>query len=144
MGQETMSRDKSEELAEGNTCCRRNRAKVLVVMSVAVTLGALGDISLSRGMKIIGAAEFDTILQAFISAVSNPYVIGGVALLASFLILYLISLSWEDLSYVLPLTAADYILVTVFASFILQEGVPPLRWLGSALVALGIFLVARS
>lgn len=123
---------------------RRNKAKVLIVMSVAVILGALGDVSLSRGMKTIGAADFDRASQAFVAAVTNPYVLGGVVLLLSFLILYLVSLSWEDLSFVLPLTAADYILVTVFAHLILQESVPPMRWLGSVLVASGIVLVARS
>jgi len=61
-----------------------------------------------------------------------------------FLLLYLLSLSWDDLSFVLPLTAADYILVTVFAKFLLHEPVSPIRWTGSAMVAIGIGLVTRS
>lgn len=136
MGQEALKGDR-------NTA-GHNKAKVLLVMTAAVILGALGDISLSRGMKTIWAADSNSVYQALIAAVSSPYVLGGVGLLLSFLILYLVSLSWEDLSFVLPLTAADYILVTVFAQFILQEGVPPLRWLGSVVVALGIVMVARS
>lgn len=146
MGQRTLKHDDCVEpedavIRPGN---RRNRIKVLVAMSFAVVLGALGDISLSHGMKEIGATDFNSIVHAFIAAVSSPYIIGGVGLLFCFLLLYLASLSWEDLSYVLPLTAADYILVTIFACFILHEGVSPLRWLGSAMVALGIYLVARS
>ncbi|NLN78433.1 MAG: EamA family transporter, partial [Armatimonadetes bacterium] len=59
-------------------------------------------------------------------------------------LLYLASLSWEDLSYVLPLTAGDYVLITVLAFFFLHEHVDVLRWVGSVLVTAGIVLVARS
>jgi drug/metabolite transporter (DMT)-like permease len=121
-----------------------NRPKVLVVMTVAVLLGALGDVSLRNGMKTIGAAHFDNVYQAALSALTNIYIVGGVCLLIVFLLLYLASLSWEDLSFVLPLTAADYVLVTLLAYFLLNEDVSAFRWAGSVLVAAGIGLVARS
>jgi uncharacterized membrane protein len=123
---------------------RRTRLKVLVVMFVAVVLGSLGDVSLSKGMKWIGAAHFENVYQAALSALTNLYIVAGVGLLIGFLLLYLASLSWEDLSFVLPLTAADYVLVTLLAHFLLHEDVSPLRWAGSVLVAAGIGLVARS
>ena len=121
-----------------------NKARVMVVMFFAVIFGAFGDISLRKGMKTIGELEFRSMYQALVTAASNVYVLGGVFLLIAFLVLYLASLSWEDLSYVLPLTAADYVLVTLFAYFLLQEDVSPLRWAGSVLVASGIALVART
>ena len=65
-------------------------------------------------------------------------------LLSAFLILYLVSLSWEELSYVLPLTAANYVLVTILACLVLHEHVSALRWSGSVLVMIGIGLVART
>jgi drug/metabolite transporter (DMT)-like permease len=123
---------------------RRNRLKVLLVMTVAVVLGALGDVSLSKGMKYIGSAHFENIYQAALAAITNIYLVAGVGLLIGFLLLYLASLSWEDLSFVLPLTAADYVLVTLLAYFLLHEDVSGLRWAGSVLVAIGIGLVARS
>ncbi len=123
---------------------RNNKARVMVVMFFAVIFGAFGDISLRKGMKTIGELEFRSMYQALVTASSNVYVLGGVFLLIAFLVLYLASLSWEDLSYVLPLTAADYVLVTLFAYFLLQEDVSPLRWAGSVLVASGIALVART
>lgn len=123
---------------------RRNRIKVLIAMSFAVTFGALGDVSLSKGMRMIGNANIQGPLHAFTATVTNFYVIAGVLLLLAFLMLYLTSLSWEDLSYVLPLTAVDYVLVTLFAYFLLHEQVNELRWAGSLLVAIGIALVARS
>ncbi|MCL5102626.1 MAG: EamA family transporter [Armatimonadetes bacterium] len=123
---------------------RRNKIKVLMVMFFAVIIGALGDISLSKGMKAVGAIEHETLLKAFVAGTTNPFVLAGVGLLIFFLFLYLASLSWEDLSFVLPLTAADYVLVTLLAHFLLKEDVSPLRWAGSVLVATGIAIVART
>ena len=123
---------------------KSNKLKVLIVMFIAVVFGALGDVSLSKGMKAVNAMATDGVINTFIATMTNPYVIGGIFLLIVFLCLYLASLSWEELSYVLPLTAADYVLVTLFAYFLLKEDVSPLRWTGSVLVAIGIGLVART
>jgi len=123
---------------------RRNKAKVLVVMTIAVVLGAFGDVLLSKGMKMVGAVEHRTVYEAFVLAATNQYVLAGVGLLIGFLFLYLASLSWEDLSFVLPLSAADYVLVTLLAYFVLGEQVTDLRWLGSIFVAIGVALVART
>ena len=135
-------------LIRGETMCsaraRDNKVKVLIVMFFAVTFGAFGDISLRKGMKTVGEMEFRSMYHALVTAASNMYVVAGVCLLIAFLMLYLASLSWEDLSYVLPLTAADYVLVTLFAFFLLHEDVCALRWAGSLLVAAGIALVART
>jgi drug/metabolite transporter (DMT)-like permease len=123
---------------------KSNRFKVILAMSFAALFAALGDISLSKGMKGCGdcvhSAQFPTIADI----VTNGYVLGGVTLLFVFLVLYLISLSWEDLSYVLSLTGAIYILVTIFAFVLLHEHVSAMRWAGSFLVACGIVVVART
>ena len=124
--------------------CRRNKAKVLVVMFFAVVFGAFGDVSLSKGMKAVAAMPTGGVVHTVVAVFTNAYVVGGILLLVGFLTLYLASLSWESLSFVLPLTAADYVLVTVLAHFLLGEDVSPIRWLGSIAVALGIALVART
>ena len=123
---------------------RSNKLKVVAVMFFAVIFGALGDVSLSKGMKTVAAAHVGGAAHIFFAVMTNMYVIGGIVLLIAFLCLYLASLSWESLSFVLPLTAADYVLVTLLAYVLLHEDVSPVRWLGSLLVALGIALVART
>lgn len=128
----------------GDPAASSNKRKVLIVMSIAVFFAALGDISLSRGMKMISADHFPTLQGQIVATVTNAYVLLGVLFLMGFAILYLVSLSWEDLSYVLPLTGAIYILVTIFAFVLLHEDVSVLRVAGSALVAAGIVVVARS
>lgn len=123
---------------------RGNKIKVLLAMFFAVIFGAIGNISLSRGMKCVGDSGYECAHDAVLGALTQPYFITGVLFLGSFLLLYLASLSWEDLSYVLPLTAGEYVLVTILAFLVIHEAVTPLRWAGSVLVASGIVLVARS
>lgn len=137
--------DRIEDSKSGSNTdkTRHNKIKVLIVMFFAVVFGALGDISLSKGMKAVGRMEFHS-LSTLMLAVANVYVILGILLLIAFLMLYLAALSWDDLSFVLPLTAADYILVTLMAHFMLHEDVSPFRWVGSVLVAFGIALVTRT
>lgn len=122
----------------------RNKLKVVVAMLIGIVLGSFGNISLSRGMRCVGSSGYDCAREAVAGALTHPYIVTGVLLMFCFLLLYLASLSWEDLTYVMPFTAGDYVLVTVLAYFILREPVGPMRWVGSVLVALGIFLVARS
>lgn len=122
----------------------RNKRKVLVAMFIAVILAAFGTILLSRGMKCVGDSGYECARKAIVGAVTQPYIVTGILLMLGFLLLYLASLSWEELSYVLPLTAGEYVLVTLLAYAILHEPVNGLRWAGSLLVATGIVLVARS
>lgn len=123
---------------------RRNKIKVLVAMFFGVLFGGVGNILLSRGMRCVGNSGYQCARDAIVGAVTAPFIIGGVLFCLAFLLLYMASLSWEDLSYVMPLTAGEYVLVPLLAYFTLQEAVDPLRWIGVVLVATGIVLVARS
>lgn len=51
-------------------------------------------------------------------------------------------LSRHDLSFVLPATAAGYVLNTLGAVGLLKERVTARRWVGTALIGLGVALVS--
>lgn len=123
---------------------RRNKIKVLIAMFFGVIFGSVGNVTLSRGMRCVGKSGFECAHDAIVGALTQPYFITGVLLMFAFLLLYMASLSWEDLSYVMPLTAGEYVLVTLLAFLLIHEPVTALRWAGSILVATGIVLVARS
>ena len=77
-------------------------------------------------------------------AVSNPWLIFGVVLQASFFFIYLMLLTRADVSLVLPLTAIDYIVVAVLAQYMLGEIVTPIRWAGMGLIVAGVGLLSRT
>jgi drug/metabolite transporter (DMT)-like permease len=121
--------------------------KTLVLVMIAALLGGTGHIMLSKGMKTVGdltEAPTGRLAGMVGRAVSNPWLLLGVTLQASFFFLYLTLLSRADVSQVLPLTAMDYLVVTLLAQLVLAEVVTPGRWLGAALIAIGVFIVSRT
>jgi len=96
---------------------------------------------LSHGMKQTGNISLHH-LQGVIFAVRNPFVAVGILLLLAFFASYMNSLSWADLTYVLPATSLGYVLLALVAKFALHENVSPMRWLGIALISGGVGFVA--
>ena len=121
--------------------------KTLIVMMFAITVGAVGDIFLTQGMRSTGdisAMGFRQILDTVLKALTNWRLILGTAMQAVYFGLWLAVLSWEDLSVALPLQALSYIVVAFLAQWYLGENVSPMRWGGICLICVGVALVTRS
>lgn len=114
--------------------------KVLLVILVATVLVAVGEICLSAGMKQVGREGHEG-FRMVLAAATHPLVLGGVALSAAFFGLYLLTLSWADISFVMPLTALSYFFVAVMAKGILNEPVSLTRWIGTVLIVVGVMVV---
>jgi undecaprenyl phosphate-alpha-L-ara4N flippase subunit ArnE len=56
----------------------------------------------------------------------------------------LLVLSRVPLSFAYPFAGLTYLLISLFGKFVLREEVPFLRWLGIALIILGIVLVGKT
>ena len=121
--------------------------KTMIIVLIAATLGGTGHVFLSKGMRPVGdltEAPSGRIGAMVARAVSNPWLILGVVLQASFFFIYLTLLSRADVSLVLPLTAVDYVVVTILAQYLLGEVVTPIRWAGVGLIVAGVGLLSRS
>jgi uncharacterized membrane protein len=55
---------------------------------------------------------------------------------------YMTALSFADLSYVLPASAISYVWMVLLSIVWLHEHVSPQRWLGVALIVVGVGVVA--
>jgi uncharacterized membrane protein len=121
--------------------------KTLVIVLIAAVLGGTGHVFLAKGMRPVGdliEAPSDRVGGMVVRAISNPWLILGVVLQASFFFIYLTLLSRADVSLVLPLTAMDYIVVAVLAQSMLGEVITPTRWTGMALIVVGASLLSRT
>jgi drug/metabolite transporter (DMT)-like permease len=106
-----------------------------------IVFASTGDASLARGMRDFGSVTRDN-LPHLLTALLNPWVLGGIVLLLLFFASYLSSLSWADLTYVLPATALSYVMMALLGKYFLHENVTLWRWLGIALITLGVGFVA--
>lgn len=113
-----------------------------LVLAAMILFNAFGDVSLSHGMKQVGAIHAGRLTDA-VAAVFTPWVVLGILLLFCFFACYLSALSWADLSYVIPATALGYVVIALLSQWLLGETVTLTRWAGIALVGGGVFFLAR-
>jgi drug/metabolite transporter (DMT)-like permease len=110
---------------------------------IFIMLGAsIGDALLSRGMKQVGPVSFAH-LGLLLHALLNPWVMGGIAVLISFMGCYMQALSWADLTFVQPATAFGNVVVALIGRLWLHEAITPLRWAGIACIVIGVGFVAN-
>jgi drug/metabolite transporter (DMT)-like permease len=120
--------------------------KTPVVLSLAVLTQVCGNLLLSKGMKEAAAVSFHDNLwfSTAIHAAASPTVWLATGILVAFFLLNSALLSWADLSFVLPATSVAYVINVAAGHYVLHESVSPLRWVGSAIICLGVALVSRT
>ncbi len=115
--------------------------KTLAVLIPAVFAQAVGNVFLSMRMKEVGSSIWFDLLPR---AIESPTLwVGTVFLIISF-ILFASSLSWADLSFVIPAVSMEVAVNVVLANYFLHEVISLTRWAGVLLITLGVILVMRS
>jgi drug/metabolite transporter (DMT)-like permease len=117
-----------------------NFRKYLVLAGVAL-FSAIGDSLLSRGMKEVGSISISHISR-LVLVITDPWVALGILFLLTFFTCYMVALSWADLTYVLPASSLGYVLLAFIAKYHLHEQITTGRWLGIALITVGVGFVA--
>src|SRR5260370_38837778 len=117
--------------------------RTLSAMTMACAAAAVGQILLRHGLQQVGPLESwgPMALASFLwRAMSNASVVGGTVLNAVFYVLFLVVLSWSEVTVALPLTALEYLFAPVLIPVILQDAVPGRRWAGIIRVIVGAVL----
>jgi uncharacterized membrane protein len=124
----------------------RLRIKTLVMILAMVVCANAGDLLLKRGMNQIGVVPLSAagLGHAFALTVTNLTIWTGIFFLIGFMVSYMTVLSWADYSYVMPAGAFGYALLTFLAVIFLHESVSLRRWIGVALICVGVLLVGQT
>ncbi len=121
--------------------------RTLIVLFIAICAQSYGDVWLTRGMKSIGEVNTLDPAELFnlgVKVFTTPEVWLGIFILSIFFGLYLVALSWADLSFVIPLTAFGYVLNALMSWWLLGEHVSPVRWAGTLIICIGVAIVSRT
>lgn len=121
--------------------------KSITFIFLAAFAEVVGNLLLKSGMAELGDVsllELSEIYPFLVRVISNAKICLGIVCLIIFFALWLMVLSWEELSVALPLQAMVFILTPLSAQLLLDESIPPLRWLGILLITIGIVLVTIS
>jgi uncharacterized membrane protein len=125
---------------------RKLRLKTLVMVFVMMVCATTGDSLLKHGMTQIGpvSLNYAGLFQAFRMAMSSTTIWFAILFLIGFMLSNMTVLSWADYSYVMPASAIGYAAVTFVGMALLGETVSPRRWIGVALICVGVFLVGQT
>ncbi|MGB6130639.1 MAG: EamA family transporter [Acidobacteriaceae bacterium] len=118
--------------------------KTLVFIAVAVLANSFGNLMLALGMNRMPAFAHVPFVHYLVGLLANPFLLPGAALSAVCTLAQISLFSWADLSFVIPCTAASYIVTTLLGEFILGEQVEWARWIGVVLITFGVVLVAKT
>lgn len=113
--------------------------KIGLFSLIVVLTNVLGNFALTWGMKRVGDPGVSPL--QYIKDIFNPWVTLGIVLLILWMLSRMTLLSWADLSYVLPITSAGYIIQAFIGKFFFNEQISAARWSGTLLIVFGIVLV---
>lgn len=115
-----------------------------VHLALNALLVAASQLLLKRGAtETAGAAPPHGLGWTGITALASPWSIAGIACFIVSLFNWLQALRKIPLSIAFPVTSGSHVLVPLGAWAFLGEVLSPMRWLGIALVLVGILFCAR-
>ena len=118
--------------------------RVILMLAFFICCSTGGEIAMTYGMKRVGEPESFrplALLRFLGKAVRSGWVWFAMPLMAVSFYSLLVLLSWAPLSVVIPASAANYVVGTFLAMYILKEHVSGRRWAGVVMVCIGVALV---
>ena len=132
---------------EPKTAPKLLRLKTFLMILVMIVTGPLGNVLLGKGMKHVGRVVMWPPSQLFhigLKVFASTSIWLGVSSLVLFFVSYMLVLSWADYSFVQPASSLAYGVVALLSWLILGETFSPVRWLGIAIICLGVFVISHT
>lgn len=121
-----------------------NVIKLIVLICIHDFIHAFGQTFLKDGTGDSGHEKLSTVkgFYTFLKCTfSNPKIWLALSINTSALVVWLLILSFADLSLAFPLDSLQYVIITLFAIIFLKEKVDKWRWIGIAIIIAGVIVV---
>ncbi len=118
----------------------------ILLILLSISIAVCGQILLKVGINRIGIWDFsgmDTVRQLFVGVIKSPIILTGLFLYFISAAIWIIVLSTVDLSFAYPFIGLTYVLVLILSKLILKEDVSPIRWIGTAIITIGVIVISR-
>ena len=120
---------------------------VIILILFGALLSATGQALFKIGMSnpvIQTSLQLGDMWAVAITALTSPWLIGGILVYGFSVIVWLLALARVDVSYAYPFAALGMVVTTLCGRFLLNESLPVLRIVGLAVIVLGVMIVAQS
>jgi len=121
--------------------------KIILLILVIDTLEAVYEFFFKKGMTVAGEFDFSSFGMAMDYAskvVSNGWIWMGFVIIIIETLMWFAVLAKLDLSVAFPVSSSSYIFVLIISALLLNEPVGINRWIGTALIVVGISIVVKS
>lgn len=119
-------------------------SNAFLLVLVAVGCSVTGEILLKAGMDRAGVLSIASLAAMLPKMVRIWQLWAGFGSIGVGAVFWLAAISRVDLSWAYPMLAMGYVLTLIFARLFLHEPISPVRWLGTLVIVLGVYLVSRS
>ena len=117
----------------------------LTIVLTGVLLNAVAQLLLKSGAGAVGPiGSWPALRGAAPALATHPGVLGGLVCYAVSVVVWIVALSRVDVSVAYPLLSVGYVVNALLAMALFGEVVSAQRWLGIAVILVGVTLVARS
>jgi drug/metabolite transporter (DMT)-like permease len=126
---------------------KRLEFKTFLMILVMVLAGPIGNVFLGKGMKAVSPVGLwppAELLHSGLRIFATLPIWLGIFSLVTFFVAYMLVLSWADYSFVQPASSVAYAVVALLGYLVLGERVSALRWIGIAIICLGVLVVSRT
>jgi len=121
-----------------------SRLGLIALILTSVTTNAAAQLLLrwaaKEGLTPVGGWS----VAAFFELLTRPGILGGLACYALSVAIWVTVLSRAEVSFAYPFLGIGFVLVTFASAFLLGEAVNTQRIAGTALIALGVVVLART
>jgi drug/metabolite transporter (DMT)-like permease len=120
--------------------------KAVSLILLSGVLGVSGQVALKQALATAGPLPLSlNVAPAIVwSLLSNPLIVGGLAVYVTGTFFWLVALSRVDLSYAYPFASLNYIFVVVASWLVLHEQPTPARLAGVLAICIGVGLLSRT
>jgi drug/metabolite transporter (DMT)-like permease len=112
-----------------------------IVLSVSLT--ALAQISLRKGMVAAGVFDFAKLGPTVLNLALIPWIWAGLFLYAVSILIWLSVLSKVPVSVAYPFSSLGFIITALIGALFLAETITPSRIVGILFIAVGLFCMGR-
>lgn len=118
----------------------------IVIILTSILMSSTAHIFLKKGMMThaLNDIKSDGVIGLVWAVGTNPWVLGGMFLHVSALVVWLWALSKVDISFAYPFLALGYVLVSAMAWLWLGEELNHMRVIGMVIIIFGILVLAKA
>lgn len=115
-----------------------------IALVASVLLAACGHLLIKAGLNGVILPAGDSLLPKLLRYLLAPRVFFGLAVYGSGTLLWIVAVAKRDISYLFPVTAMNFVLISLGGMWFFGETVSTGRWIGILVVMLGVALMQAS